>query len=179
MAEHDGAPAVEGVQTAPDVHEVEAPVQIVEEFGPPPGIETKPLLIEPDSDIETLPDYYTQPDIETQPDYHIVPDDQSQIPRPDNQPDGCFPMPPVASRDELELALHRAQLVAEDCASVLDPAIRAMEEGAWVSSRADEFFTGLTTHSRLAGSIGQSCVDTIIEALETGRPDDLLELKPL
>ncbi|TDE08502.1 hypothetical protein [Jiangella asiatica] len=138
---------------------------------PTDGAQTAP------DELYTLPDQFEPPPVETrpleiQPDYEILPD------RPDTgPPDGCFP--DLASREELEMALRRAQLVMDDCETLLDPAIRAMEDGAWVSRLADEFSNGLTTHARLAGTIAGNCVDLIQEALENRGSDDVIDARPM
>ncbi|NED96325.1 hypothetical protein G1H11_13505 [Phytoactinopolyspora alkaliphila] len=87
------------------------------------------------------------------------------------------PEPPQdsqVSREELELALERAKLVAEDCATILQPAVQAMLDGAWVSRRADEFSLALEEHARMATSAGAHPVRVIEHALdqrlETGDP---------
>ena len=120
-------------------------------FEPPP-YETRPLQTQPD--VENAPDVITRPPI-------ILPDY------------------PDASREELEMALQRAQLVAEDCESLFAAAQRAMEDGAWVSRLADEFSTALATHARLAGSVAESCVEVIQAALDSRGDEDLLEVRPL
>lgn len=118
-----------------------------------PSVETKPLEIQPD--FETGPDIVVRPPTIGPPD------------------------PGTSSREELEMALHRAQLVADDCESLLSAAQRAMEDGAWVSRLADEFSNGLTMHARLAGSIAANCVETIQTALDARGDDELLEVRPL
>lgn len=150
MTDHDARP----VETAPDTTH-----PVTNGFAPAP-VETRPLEVQPDR-----PDVSTQPDVDTAPDI---------IARPE-------PIPPddsgTASREELEMALRRAQLVADDCAALLEPAQRAMEDGAWVSRLADEFSTGLTMHARLAGTIADGCVETIQTALDTRGNDDPLEVR--
>lgn len=160
MAGNDGVPPIEGVHTQPDVAQV-----------PTDDLHTLP-------DFETLPDVHTQPDFETLPDVHTQPD-FGTLPDcrlPTDLPDDCFP---VASREELEMALHRAQLVLADCEAILEPAVQALMDGAWVSRMADEFYTGLTTYSRLTAGIGESCVETIQEALDVRGDDDIVEVRPL
>lgn len=122
---------------------------VVDGFAPRP-YETRPLEVQPD--VDTAPDIIARPE-----------------PRPPDDPG-------AASREELEMALRRAQLVADDCASLLEPAQRAMEDGAWVSRLADEFSTGLTMHARLAGTVADGCVETIQTALDT-RGDDPVEVR--
>lgn len=121
---------------------------VTDDFAPP-SVETRPLELQPAPDVITLPD-------------------------PTRPEDGCFPT--TATREELEMALRRAQLVADDCAALLDPAQRAMEDGAWVSRLADEFSTGLMTHARMAATIADGCVETIQTALDTRGEDEPLEV---
>ncbi|WP_166353200.1 hypothetical protein [Phytoactinopolyspora limicola] len=99
-------------------------------------------------------------DLQTQPDFIVGP------PRP--EPPICPPPEPPSqvSREELELALERARLVAEDCATILAPAIQAMHDGAWVSRRADEFSVELEQYARIAAEAGQGTVRVIERALE-------------
>jgi succinate dehydrogenase/fumarate reductase flavoprotein subunit len=146
MTEHDGARPLE---TAPD-----SAHPVTDGFAPSP-LGTRPLEVHPD-----------RPGADTAPDIIALPAPEHPGPRP---PDDAG----TASREELEMALRRAQLVADDCASLLDPAQRAMEDGAWVSRLADEFSTGLTTHARLAGTVADGCVETIQTALDTRRDDPL------
>ncbi|AYY12232.1 hypothetical protein EF847_05430 [Actinobacteria bacterium YIM 96077] len=90
--------------------------------------------------------------------------DRPEIPLP---PD-CKPPPPDSdegSREELELALERARLVADDCASILKPAIQAMHDQAWVSQRADEFSLELEDHARKATEAGEETVQLIEDRL--------------
>ncbi|TDD69243.1 hypothetical protein E1262_13020 [Jiangella aurantiaca] len=117
-----------------------------------------------------VPDAFQTPSFETRP-LEVQPD---IIARPPTIPP---PDPGTSSREELEMALQRAQLVAEDCESLFAAAQRAMEDGAWVSRLADEFSNGLTVHARLAGSVAGSCVETIQTALDA-RGDELLEVRP-
>ncbi|MBB5785540.1 hypothetical protein [Jiangella mangrovi] len=149
MTEHDGA---RPIHTAPDSTHV-----VTDGFAPSPH-GTRPLELHPD-----------RPGVDTAPDVVALPAPQNPGPRPPDDPG-------TASREELEMALRRAQLVADDCASLLDPAQRAMEEGAWVSRLADEFSTGLAAHARLAGGIADGCVDIIQTALDTRGPDEPLEV---
>ncbi|HEU5159369.1 MAG TPA: hypothetical protein VFU43_20400 [Streptosporangiaceae bacterium] len=163
MTDHDGAPPGDGVQTAPDE------VHVLPDQFDGPSVETRPLEIQPDHG--TMPDFHTQPDDAVLP-------DRPEIQLPEAElPDGC--LPEFASREELEMALRRAQLVMDDCETLLDPAIRAMEDGAWVSRLADEFFTGLTTHARLAGTVAGGCVDLIQEALDSRGDDDVIDVRPM
>ncbi|WP_298321743.1 hypothetical protein [Haloactinopolyspora sp.] len=137
-----------------------------ESFGP--EFETQP------DRVDVSPDYHTLPDrVEVPPDQHGLPDGVVITP-PDDDIIDCFPQP---SLEELEMALHRAQLVMEDMSALLEPALKAMEDGAWVSRRADEFSTGLTTHAGMAESAAQRCVDAIQEAIDTRggeMPDPIL-----
>ncbi|WP_116952525.1 hypothetical protein [Jiangella endophytica] len=117
------------------------------------------------------PSFETRP-LETQPGVENAPD---IIARPPT----CPPHDPgTSSREELEMALQRAQLVADDCESLFSAAQRAMEDGAWVSSLADQFSGGLATHARLAGSVAESCVEVIQAALDACGDDELLEVRP-
>lgn len=103
------------------------------------------------------PEFYTQPDfaeVPPRPDGPIVCDP----PRPDSDP---------VSREELELALERAKLVADDCAGILRPAIQAMKDGAWVSRRADEFSLELEEQARHAADAGQGKVEIIQNTLNS------------
>ncbi|RIQ12438.1 hypothetical protein [Jiangella rhizosphaerae] len=118
-----------------------------------PSVETRPLVTQPG--VETAPDLIARPPI---------------VPLPDTG---------TSSREELEMALQRAQLVADDCESLFSAAQRAMEDGAWVSRLADEFSNGLTVHARLAGSVAESCVETIQAALDARGDDEPLEVRPL
>jgi hypothetical protein len=160
MTEHAGPEA----ETAPDSTHV-----VTDGFAPSPH-ETRPLELHPDRPGYAPPEVSTQPDVDTAPDIIALPGPQNPGPMPPDDPG-------TASREELEMALRRAQLVADDCASLLDPAQRAMEDGAWVSRLADEFSTGLTMHARLAGSIADGCVETIQTALDTRGEDDPLEVR--
>lgn len=129
------------------------PAHAVPDGFEPAPYETRPLAIQPDDG--------TTPDIVARPPIIALPD------------------PGTSSREELEMALQRAQLVADDCESLLAPAQRAMEDGAWVSRLADEFSNELTVHARLAGSVAAACVETIQTALDSRGDDDLLEVRPL
>lgn len=160
MTDNDGAPPVDGVETAPDGSHL-----VNDQFEPPP-VETRPLEIQPD--------YHTQPDEDVRPEYHTQPD--AEIIADEPIPPHDFP---IASREELEMALHRAQLVMDDCTTLLDPALQAMQDGAWVSRRGDEFSTALTTHSRLAGTVAESCVETIQVAIDGYTNPELPEVRPL
>lgn len=128
---------------------------------------TDPAHVVPDG-FQT-PSFETQP-IETQP-LETQPDIIARPP--------TLPYDPGSSREELEMALQRAQLVADDCESLFAAAQRAMEDGAWVSRLADEFSTGLVVHARLAGSVAGSCVETIQAALDARGDDELPEVRPL
>lgn len=161
-------------------------------YVPPAGADTAPgshPSVHTQPDQEQLPEFHTQPDhAEFQPDerpeFHTLPDYVETLPdeRPEldlppiGPPIDCFPQP---TREELEMALHRAQLVMEDASAVLAPAIKAMEDGAWVSRKADEFSTGLTTHAQLAATTAERCVEVIQEALDAHGDDDVLEPRPL
>ncbi len=128
------------------------PAHVVPDGFQTPSFETKPLEIQPD-EVETGPDIIARPPI------------------PPNDPG-------TSSREELEMALQRAQLVADDCESLLSAAQRAMEDGAWVSNRADEFSNALSVHSRMAGNVAGACVETIQAALDARGDDELLEVRP-
>ncbi|WP_053207475.1 hypothetical protein [Jiangella muralis] len=130
---------------------------------------TDPAHVAPDG-FQPLP-YETRP-LETQPDVGTTPD---IIARPPTIPPHD---PGTSSREELEMALQRAQLVADDCESLFAPAQRAMEDGAWVSRLADEFFNELTVQARLAGSVAAAGVETIQTALDGRGDDELLEVRP-
>lgn len=108
-------------------------------------------------------------DLVNQPDYvgpdYLVPEPPDL--RPPERPDPPPPEPPGdVSREELEIALERAKLVADDCATILDPAIQAMKDGAWVSRAADEFSLALEGHARMAADAGERQVETIKEAFD-------------
>lgn len=90
------------------------------------------------------------------PEYEIRPPEPPRVPE-------CPPGP--GDREELELALERARLVADDCASILAPAVQAMQDGAWISRRADEFSLELDDNIRQATEAGQDVVQVIEEAL--------------
>ncbi|NDL58940.1 hypothetical protein [Phytoactinopolyspora mesophila] len=79
-----------------------------------------------------------------------------------------FPEVPTdhVSREELEIALERARLVADDCASILKPAIQAMHDGAWVSRRGDQFSLELEDHARVAADSAAGTVQVIQNALD-------------
>ena len=150
-----------------------------------PEFETQPDRVDVSPDFETLPDrvdvspdFETLPDrVDVSPDFETLPD-PVVLPQPDvDIPDGSLP-----SLEELEMALHRAQLVLEDLSTLFEPALRAMEDGAWVSRRADEFSGGLTSHAGLADSTGQRCVEAIQEAIDSrggGNPVDPIGVMPL
>ncbi|PSL06789.1 hypothetical protein CLV30_102177 [Haloactinopolyspora alba] len=183
----DNAPPPHGVETAPDSAST-----------PRPPSDTPPVHNQPDEqplpDIHTQPDYGQTPPVpEDQPDHVEFPDIHNQPDHVDLQPDyevetpigrppileppvGCFPQP---TREELEMALHRAQLVVDELSSLLDPALKAMEDGAWVSRRADEFSGGLTEHARQTGATAERCLDTIQEALDNHGDDNVVEPRPL
>lgn len=111
-------------------------------------------------------------DLRTQPDYVEMerpPNTEVGNPPEFETPTCRLPLPPdlggQVSREELELALERAKLVADDCSSILQPAVQAMRDGAWVSSRADEFSLALDEHARIATAAAQRPVEIIENAL--------------
>ncbi len=129
-------------------------------------------------DVNIQPDHHTLP--RNQPDFHTLPekpdDESGHVTYPDiEDPITCFPPP---TREDLENALTRAQLVVEDAANLLSQAIEAMAGEAWVSRTADEFSDGLETHARIAGDAAEAGVETIREALDT-HGDDRPVVTPL
>jgi hypothetical protein len=128
------------------------------------------------SQPEDPTDLQTQPDVVEWP----PPDTDFRVPELEPPIVGDPPPPPPqpednqVSREELELALERAKLVADDCATILQPAVQAMLDGAWVSRRADEFSLALEEHARIATVAGERPVHVIERALsqriETGDP---------
>jgi hypothetical protein len=110
---------------------------------------------------------------------HGTPPSHGYIEPPRFEPPICWPDDPKlptdhVSREELEIALERARLVADDCATILKPAIQAMHDGAWVSRRGDQFSLELDDHARVAADSAAATVQIIQNALDqlTGTDPD-------
>ncbi|WP_129668080.1 hypothetical protein [Phytoactinopolyspora endophytica] len=102
----------------------------------------------------------------------------SDIPPPDlPSPDIVPPEDDSVSVEELELALERAKLVADDCAAILKPALQAMEDGAWVSRSGDEFSLALEDNARIATESAERVVEIIEAELERRRSTGDVEPK--
>lgn len=78
------------------------------------------------------------------------------------EPDPPIPNPYLA-------ALRQARAVvgpkAEDLRTDLDAVRRAMDNGAWVSTTADRFYTELDGHVRTLSTCADEPVDTIDDAI--------------
>ncbi|NEE02791.1 hypothetical protein [Phytoactinopolyspora halotolerans] len=144
----------------------------LDEPGTPPADVPPPDMPGPDSPQDIPPPDLPSPEIST-------PDLSSpDLPAPSlPTPDLPHPEDDGVSLEELEFALERAKLVAEDCAAILKPALQAMADGAWVSRSGDEFSLALEDNARITTEAAERVVEIIEAELQRRRNTHGLEPK--